>query len=114
MALPSWAATTVTVRRAPMIVDHGSRVADPDPEHAATHIIERCDFQPAAGQELTDRRDTLGGGGLLLLPPGSDINGTDEVVIHGESYAVQGRPQVWASPSGALDHIVVTLTDWEG
>lgn len=114
MALPSWASTPVLIRRAAIINDHGAKVADPDPAHAATHLIEGCDFQPAAGQELTDRREANGGGGTLLLPPDSDIRGTDEVVIDGVSYAVVGRPQVWRSPTRAMDHIAATLKFWEG
>lgn len=112
MALPSFARLTVIVRRAGVTEDHGGQVEDWGTP--ADHDITGCMWEPSAGQEFTDRRIATSGAGVLFLPPDADILATDHVVVHGDEYTVQGRPQRVDSASGALDHVLATLLIWEG
>lgn len=111
--MPSFARDTVTVHRAPMIEERGTKVRDW--ANAQKHVIERCSFQPVqSSTNWTDPRQAVTVKASLYLPPGSDITEEDMVEFGGAKYAVEGAPFEWRSPSGRIDHVQASLVDWRG
>lgn len=113
MPFPSWADDTVIVQRAARVVDHNVLVVDWSQTPTETPV-EGCSFQPASGVEDINHRTAVSGPAQVFMPAGTDITGLDRVKFDGDTYEVVGKPQKWRSPSGNLDHTLVTLTSWEG
>lgn len=111
--LPSWADDTVIVQRAARITDHGISVVDWSQTPTET-TVTGCSFQPASGVEDINHRSAVGGPAQVFMPYGTDVTGLDRLVFDGDTYEVEGRPQKWLSPSGAVDHVLVTAHIWEG
>lgn len=111
--MPTFARDTVTIHRAPMIEERGTKVRDWS--HESTHRIARCSFQPVqSSTNWTDPRQAVTVKANLYLPPGSDIEEEDMVEFGGAKYAVEGAPFEWRSPSGRIDHVQASLVDWRG
>ena len=109
--MPSWARDTVTVLRAPLVDERGTKVRDYD--NAEPHEISRCSFQHANSQvSWNDPQQAVTVLASLGLPPGSDIAEGDLIEFEGITYAIDGAPHPWRSPSGRVDHIQCALIDW--
>lgn len=110
----SFAIETVHIVRPPWITERGRQVQDwrnaPDPGRP----VPGCTGWPGPSSEHSDRRDGVVIARTELLPAGTDVLATDGVRIADELFKVEGRPQVWRSPTGALDSVVVELIRWEG
>jgi hypothetical protein len=89
---------------------YGDPVGDP-----AELAVEGCVTWPAdgngtAGNELTDRADTVIVGLTALLPTGTDVRATDQWLRAGLPYETVGEPAVWQSPlSGSSAGVTVLL-----
>lgn len=111
--LSSFARDVVTVHRAELIEERGTKV--PDYRNAKTHTIGHCSFQPTnSNTNWTDPRQAVTVKATLFLPPGSDIKQGDLVEFEGAKYAIDGAPHTRHSPSGRIDHIQCALIDWKG
>lgn len=111
--LPSFCRDTVTVMRPAKMVQRGSTVDDW--ERATPITVSGCSVQPVAGatsyttdeHERTVRAD-------LFAPSNADIKAGDRIDYGGRSYAIDGAPLPWTSPTGRVSHIRAALIDWEG
>ena len=113
MALPSFCTETVTVTRAPYIEQRGVKVRDWD--NAQSHYVTGCSVQYAS--TTTDReepRDARQSDATLYAPPGADIQPEDRITCAFGIFAVDGRPMPRVSPTGAVSHVEVGLSMWEG
>ena len=109
--LPRWCSDAVTVRRAPYKEQRGTRVRDW--ENATEHTVEGCSVQPAStSTQWTDPRQALTVRAVLYAPPGADIVEGDRIDFAGASYALDGAPLEWRSPTGAVSHVQAQLVDW--
>lgn len=85
---------TVKIRR-PADVDGFGDPTGP----AVEHEIPGCATWPSsAGTENMDFADTVMAPVTLLAPAGSDIRATDEVILDGLVWQVDGDPEVFRSP----------------
>lgn len=116
MALPSFAQATLVIQRAPTGVTDGHGNSHGDWSSPSTHRVAGCSVQPGGGGREQDGRDAVRADLTVYAPPGTDVRGTDRVLIPGypRPFEIQGEPQVWQSPSGRVSHIELTLTVWEG
>lgn len=111
--LPSYARQVVTRVRPAWVEDaHGNQVKDW--ENADRVTVAGCSVQPGETREELDGREAVSTRWTVFAPPGSDFRATDGVEVEGRLYAVNGEPQRWSSPTGRLDHVVLTLVDWAG
>lgn len=111
--LPSWCKTTVTVSRAPYVESRGTRVRDWP--HATEHEVTGCSLQPASSSTAwADQRQPVTYDATLYAPPGADLEDGDRVTVSGATYAVDGAPMPWASPTGSVDHVTANLATWRG
>lgn len=113
MALPSWAADTVTIIRPTMVSERGKD----RPDYAApssTETVSGCSAQPAGTSEDLAGRQASASRLTLYLPAGIQVGAHDMVVWRGVRYHATGASQSWRSPSGAVSHSIVSLTEWEG
>lgn len=111
--LHSWCRHTVTVSRAPMAAS-GTRI-ERDWSHAAEHAIAGCSLQPAStSTDFGDVDAVAGISAILYAPEGADIAEGDRVSFGGRTYAVDGAPYSWESPTGRTSHVQARLRAWEG
>jgi hypothetical protein len=82
----------VTVRRS------GRKDRYGDPIDAIEFTVPGCILAPRASTEVQSYSDTVLSEYTLLAPPTADIRATDELLIDGDRYAVEGDPQQWDSP----------------
>lgn len=109
--LPSFCRKSVTVERAPLVSLRGTEVRDWT--NSVTHAEGGCDVQPASSSTTWANLGSPSTVRLTLrMPPGADIETGDRVTVDGTTYAVEGAPHEWTSPSGAVTHIEVQLADW--
>lgn len=115
MALPSWAASTVSVIRAPIASVRGSKSRDW--AHATAHAVVGCSVQPAGTSLAMNTREASSTSLEMYAPPDADIEADDRIVVSGAAagtYLIDGTPLVWESPTGGASHMVVPLKRWEG
>lgn len=109
--LPSFAAETAVIKRAPYIDRRGTQVRDW--RNPTERMVGGCIIQPVSSDTAwTDETQAVTVRARLWLPPNSDIEAGDRVEIDGNAYAVSGAPHAWKSPTGAIDHIECALIDW--
>ncbi|SPT53797.1 Uncharacterised protein [Actinomyces bovis] len=113
MALPSWACDTVTIIRPTIVSERGKDRPDYDAP-ASTTIVGGCSVQPAGTSENLSGRQSAVARLTLFLPPEVQVGAHDLVEWHGARYHATGASQSWKSPTGAVSHSVVTLTQWQG
>lgn len=111
--LPSFCRQTVTRLRAPYIEQRGTKVRDwSNPDQLE---VTGCSVQGTTGSTTwTDDRHPVTAGATLYAPPGADIVDGDRIVYNGTTYAVDGAPVEWQSPTGMVDHVTANLTTWRG
>lgn len=111
--LPSFCTEAVTVSRAPLASVRGAR--ERDWASAATHEVAGCSAQPASTDgQAGEARHGIADTAVLYAPPGSDIEAGDRVSCSLGTYEVEGSPQPFASPTGAVSHVRVYLSAWRG
>ena len=113
MALPSFASETVTVLRAPLVDSRGTK--ERDWANAESHEVAGCNVQPSSTSTgRTDPRESVSFDAVLYAPEGADIKPADRVSCSLGTFSVDGEPQDWESPTGALSHLEANLSKWEG
>lgn len=81
---------------------------------ASKLTIFGCSVQPGVSLEENSMRDSTKIAWTAYLPEGADILSTDRVCFDGVEYVIDGEPERWKSPTGALSHVRVFLVRWEG
>lgn len=115
--LPSFAVTTITVVRPTLVTDRGTTVPDWTLPPASETPVHGCSLQPGASSEALAARQGQTIRWTVYAPAGVDVTAHDAVRLPDDStrlYQVDGEPQRWASPTGALSHTVLALIDWSG
>lgn len=109
--LPSFATQTVTRQRPARVDDgHGNVVDDwttPD-----VLVIDGCSIQPGATAETLINRESVLVTFTVYLPPGSDVQAGDRLLIDGTPQRIVGEPERWQT--GILNHVRVTTSRWVG
>lgn len=113
MALPSFCRETVTVLRAPLVDQRGTKVRDWS--QAVEHYVTGCSVQFAS--TMTNRgepREAVSDTATLFAPPGADIKAGDRLSTSMGEFAVEGHPMPRVSPTGAVSHVECSLAWWGG
>lgn len=110
--LPSFFDRTVNIIRPGSKPQRGTTV--PDWDSATETQVTGCSVQTPTTSEEFDGRTATSLSGTVYLPPGTDVRAGDAIEYRGRRFLVVGEPMVWESPTGALDHVQVRITDWEG
>lgn len=71
-------------------------------------------YVPATTADELTNRNGVEVTGTFYAKSGSDIASNDRLVIDGQTFEVVGKPLPFRSPTGALNHLVVSLSIWEG
>ena len=85
------------------IVHPGSRALRsgdtvPDWDDTTTEDVAHVAVAPGSSDENNDRRSGTVVGLTLYLPPGTDIDAADRVIVRGDTYEVDGDAGDWRSP----------------
>lgn len=111
--LPSWCQDVVTVLRAPLVDSRGTKVRDW--AHATSATVTGCSLQPAStSTDFGEVRQAADADATLYLPPDADVLQDDRIVFGGVTYAVDGIPYEWRSPTGRVTHRQARLKRWSG
>ena len=113
MSVPFWARQTVTVVEPTLVDDRGTMVADYTVP-ASEVDVPGCSVQPGASAEVLAARQGVSVRWTVYAPSSVVVTARSAVRYAGTLYQVDGEPQRWPSPTGALDHVVVLLVDWRG
>lgn len=108
-----WWRETVTVTRAPLVSQRGTKVRDW--ANAQSHQIAGCLL--VEGSTSTDWqgvRQAQESSAALLLPYGADIQADDRVTLAGRTWSVDGVPAAHESPTGRVSHVRARLREWSG
>lgn len=72
---------------------------DPVPDTRPEHDLERCGIAFRYSTEPTERgRQGVIVGLTVYAPAGSDVLSTDNLLVRGSTYRVEGEPGDWRSP----------------
>ena len=113
MALPSFCREAVTVMRAPLIDQRGTKVRDW--LKAEIHRVSGCSVQlESTASGRGDPREAVSDTATLFAPCGADIEAGDRIASSMGEFAVEGRPMPRVSPTGAVSHVECRLAWWEG
>lgn len=115
MSLVQYATHSITITRPARVRDHGAWVDDWD-NAEAPRVVEGCVVFPGASDEQQGRADAQEIVYTVLAPQGTDILGTDKVVVDIDpdlELAVHGRPRHLPSPTGMLAHVQIELSEWK-
>lgn len=86
--------------------EYGNATQD-DWAAAVTTIVPGCSVQPFKAPEFTVDRDNTTTRWLAWMPPQTVISSHSRVVWRGDTYDVDGNPELW--DFAPLSHIVVNL-----
>lgn len=113
--LPSFATETVVLVSPAYVKDsRNNRVPDFTAAGGAVRVpVSGCSVQPGATAEVLAGRDSTAVRYTVLAPPWVDASSSQGVEYRGKVYGIDGEPQRWPSPTGALDHVVLLLIDWK-
>jgi hypothetical protein len=109
LAVP-FATQTVTVWRAPTVIDHGNDVDDWD--NATSRALTGCSVQPGGGNEDRDNRDAITTVWTVYADLGADVTDRDRVEVNGVRYDIDGPIRRYET--GVLDHLEIPLRNVEG
>lgn len=112
MITPSFARHTVEILRPAETEDHGNVYRDYS--EVTPRAVNGCVVQPATGADSATDRTAVLSQKTIILPPGTDLLPHDHLKYKGVEYQIIGDVQEWDSPTGALDHLFVTVQRWEG
>ena len=111
-----WCKDTLTVYRAPIIEERGSKIRDW--EHATSHVIAGCSAQPSASSRDFSNREEQSTFMLhVFLPPNSDLLPGDRVQCSNtgeQMFEINGVPYKRQSPTGRVDSMQVDLVAYDG
>ena len=111
--LPSFCSKTAYIYRAPYKSERGTQVRDWSSESVQVETVKNCSFQPiTSATAWTDPSQAVTSQWRLFMPPGTDIMADDRVQVDGVMYAINGSPEIWESPTGAVSHIAANLIEW--
>lgn len=113
MALPSFAAETVTRLRPKETTVRGSTIADWDNPDELN--ISGCLMQPGSTTLSMDGRELgISEGFTAYFPPGSDVQAGDRIRYEGKTYTIMGEVKPWKSPTGLVSNLQAALERWYG
>lgn len=102
--LPPWCNESITVRRAPFVIDrYGNTTAVRNWAAAVDHVVAGCSVQPSSGTEDLDDRNAVVNRWVVVAPTGSDVLATDRVVHQGTLYEVSSEIRRTRGATGDLD-----------
>lgn len=109
--LPSWASQTVAITEPTWVSERGTKIAT----YAGAGVnVAGCSVQPGGSSEDVMMRQGVTVRATAFLPPGTAVTAQARVTVDGVHYAIDGAPEVWASPTGAVSHVKLVLVDWVG
>lgn len=114
MMLLSFMTQTITRVRPATRVVNGRTVPDWTVAPQSELGIPGWTVQPGDMSEELANRSSTTARYTALGPANVDILPTDAVRFQGVLYQVDGGPQFWPSPTGALDHTYLRLIDHKG
>lgn len=113
MALPSFCREAVTVLRAPLVDQRGTKVRDWS--QAKSHYVNGCSVQFASTMSnRSEPREAVSDTATLFAPPGADVKAGDRLSTSMGEFVVEGHPMPRVSPTGAVSHVECSLAWWEG
>lgn len=86
---------------------YGNKTTDDWDNPASSDEVPGCSVQPMPAAEVTVDRDNITTRWTAWLPVGTAISGHSRVIWRGDTYDVDGDPQLW--DFGPLAHIVANL-----
>lgn len=110
--LPSFCNDSIKVVRAPLVSSRGS--VERDWSRATETTLNGCSVQPTATSANLEGREQTAIAFDCYAPQDSDIQASDRIEFNGESYAIDGVPFEWKSPTGAVSHMLIKLKRWQG
>lgn len=108
--LPSFMSRPFERRRFPLANDHGTMTVDYSA--SPTSVTIRGSIQPGTGTTDTINRNGAEVVQTIWAQPDADVQHLDQFYIGGQTYWVNGEPEVWQT--GVLDHQVIHLSRWVG
>src|SRR5687768_13617846 len=111
----TWVGEPVTRRRQEQTGE--DRYGNPVYELVDTVLEERAGFDPGGSREPVEvgRTQTITTPKLYFRRQRPDLNDTDQVLVRGVVYAIEGDPADWRSPYGSdVGGLVVELKRAEG
>jgi hypothetical protein len=110
--LPSWCRTSVTVVRPSVKDSRGTKVLDW--ANTTEHVIYGCQIDsPAAEGDWSNSAEPIKTSGTLYLPPNSDVQRNDKVVVNNETYRVDGDKISLTSPFGKVSYDTCQIVRWD-
>jgi hypothetical protein len=94
-----------------MAADYGTGTQD-DWDTATAVTVPGCSVQPVVIPEFDVDRQSIGTRWIAWMPAGTPVTGRSRIVWRGDTYDVDGSPQVWDFDPAS--HIVVNLRRSEG
>lgn len=113
MSLPTFAHMDVVVLTASK-VETRTGSYEYDWSTATETTVSGCYITQTGGSSNITDRDQRQVDAVCYMPPGTSITADDRVKFGGLVYVIEGQPAQRVSPSGALDHIEVSLRTWRG
>ena len=111
--LPSFCNDSVTVKRATLINQRGTKV--PYWDNPQTFVVNGCSVQPStSARDFDGRTVQVTEDWTLFAPPGSDIKAGDRIAWEGLTFEIDGAPMPWKSPTGRISHVWARLKEWRG
>lgn len=122
--LPSFAHHTITILHPTFIDERGSQKANYALPESLT-VVEDCILEPLPSQDAQGDREAVLHEWHLMAPPGTVLRSEDQVLLGEVTLAalptlpldrrlgVHGDPQVWDSPTGAVDYVEARVRSWE-
>ena len=118
--MPSFCRDAVTVWRAPLVPERGTKIRDW--AQAVAHTVAGCSLQPSGGGvgigatsgTFGEQRNGAEVHAVLYAPPGADIEFSDRIEFGGVNFALVGEPLEYRSPTGRVTHMACSLTYWRG
>lgn len=112
--LPAWARQSIAVVEPALVDDRGTMVPDWSATPVSEVTVPGCSVQPGASAEVLEARQGVSVRWTVYAPASVALSAHSAVRYAGRLYDVDGEPQRWPSPTGALDHTVILLVDHEG
>lgn len=109
--LPSWADDTVTIVEPVWVGERGKRVAT-YPGRGVE--VSGCSVQPGGSTTDRDGRINTVFDYVALLPAGTPVTRLAKIQFEGDDFKIEGRPNRWKSPTGAVSHVELRLIAWDG
>jgi hypothetical protein len=98
--------TILTPSSADVTTDtYGNQVTSWD---AVNPVVVQGFFQPRPGDEVVNMANYQIGDAVLFAPASTVITGDSRVVAQGQTFEVQGPPEIWQTAS-PLDHVRAVL-----